>query len=133
VSKRQPAAVPTAEAMQRERDALELRRAGATYDAIADRLGYTNRGAAYKAVQRGLRRTIQEPADELRQLEVERLDRLLTAVWRSAMGGNLGAVDRVLRVAERRARLLGLDAPTKIETEGAVRYQIVGIPPELLS
>lgn len=133
MSKRQPAAVPTAEAMQRERDALELRRAGATYDAIADRLGYTNRGAAYKAVQRGLRRTIQEPADELRQLEVERLDRLLTAVWRSAMGGNLGAVDRVLRVAERRARLLGLDAPTKIETEGAVRYQIVGIPPELLS
>lgn len=101
--------VPDAEQLQREGQALELRRAGLTYDAIAERLGFANKGGAYKAVKRALQRTLQEPADELRALEVDRLDRLQAAIWPKAMRGDTAAVDRVLRIAERRARLLGLD------------------------
>lgn len=109
--------IPPEDVIEREREALALRRGGATYQGIATRIeGFGgNSGTAYRAVQRALRRTLQEPADDLRTLELERLDALHLAMWTKAMGGSLGAVDRVLRIAERRARLLGLDAPIRID------------------
>lgn len=61
-----------------------------------------------------LRKTLREPADEVRLLELERLDALTYALWPEAMQRNLGAIDRLLRVMERRDTLLGLDAPTKV-------------------
>ena len=39
----------------------------------------------------------------------------------------LAAVDRLLKIQERRARLLGLDAPTKAEVGGTLSYEIVGV------
>ena len=65
-----------------------------------------------------LKQTLQEPADELRKLELERLDKLLLGVWPQAVRGNQGSVDRALRIMERRAKLLGLDAPVKSEWSG---------------
>src|SRR5690348_9182032 len=97
-------------ATERTAEALELRKAGHSYAAIAAKLGYSNQGAAYKAVKRALDRTLQEPADELRRVEVERLDDLLAGLWDKAKGGNLWAVDRALAIMQRRAELLGLDA-----------------------
>jgi len=57
---------PITDTIRREREALELRRAGVPYDLIAERLGYTHRSAARKAVERGLTRTLREPADRRR-------------------------------------------------------------------
>ena len=98
---------------QREREALELRKAGKTFDQIAGALGYSERGGAAKAVSRALAATVQEPADELRRLELARLDALFEVMWSLAMHGNLGAVDRCLAIQTRRAKLLGLDAPPR--------------------
>jgi len=58
---------------------------------------------------------IQERAKELLALELSRLDQMMQALWPKARRGHLGAIDRVLRVMERRSRYLGLDAPTKLE------------------
>lgn len=105
--------------------ALELRKTGETFDAIAARLGYKTRQAAYTAVDRALKRVLQEPTDEVRKIEAERLDALLLAMWTPAQQGDQGAIDRVLRIMERRARLLGIDAPTKIaptNPEGTEEY-----------
>ncbi len=44
-------------------------------------------------------------------LDLDRLERMIAAVWPEAARGNLPAVDRVTRLLERKARLLGLDAP----------------------
>jgi len=102
---------------QREIESLELRKAGLTYRQIGERLGITEQGA-HAAVMRALRRLnerITEAAEEVRRLELERLDRLLLALWPQAAKGNQGAVDRVLRIMERRARLLGLDAPKGVD------------------
>jgi hypothetical protein len=101
--------VPDDSLLGRERKTLEMRRAGASFDEIAQATGYSDRAAAHKAFKRALARTLQQPAAELRELEQDRLDRLLLAVWPRAMRGELGAIDRALRVAERRARLMGLD------------------------
>ncbi len=105
-------------AAEKAAQAMRLRAAGVTYEEIARTLGYSARSNAHIAVQRALRDAIQEPADELRTLEAGRLDKLQQALWAQAMQGNQGAVDRVLRIMERRARLLGLDAPVRNEVTG---------------
>lgn len=101
--------VPSEEALQREKEVLELKRAGLSFDEIAARVGYTNRGTAHRAYQRAMARTLQQPAAEVRQLEADRLDRMQVALWSKALRGDVGAVDRVLAIMQRRARLLGLD------------------------
>ena len=102
----------------RDRQALELRIAGADYDSIAQKLGYSSRGHAYDAVNALLLARAAEPREELRALELDRLDKLLLGIWQQAKGGNLGALDRAVKLMERRARLLGLDAPARTEISG---------------
>lgn len=105
-----PTHVPSAVTIARETQVLELRRAGLTFDAIARELKISGgRSDAHKLYKRALTRTLQEPAAEIRQLEADRLDRLQVSVWAKAMRGDLGAFDRVIKVMERRAKLLGLD------------------------
>jgi hypothetical protein len=115
------------DAVEKERQALELRKAGVTFDVIAQRLGYAHPSGAYRAVMSGIQKTLQQPADELRQLELARLDAMLTGLWTGARQGNHSAVMSVLRIMERRAKLLGLDAPTVIEWRKAA--QEAGLDP----
>jgi hypothetical protein len=49
--------------LERERKALELRKGGATFERIAQALGYADRGNAHKAVQKAMRETIRQLAD----------------------------------------------------------------------
>jgi hypothetical protein len=115
---------------------LELRKAGASFDEISSTLGYRGKSGAYQAVISALRRTLQEPADEVRKLELTRLDRAQRTAWERMLHGDLDALGKVLKVMERRARLLGLDAPTKVaptdprgehEYAGDARAELLGI------
>ena len=101
---------------QRRAEALAMRAAGHTFDVIGERLGVT-RQAAQQLVARAVAALPVESLDAVRQLESERLDGLLAAVWPSAESGDVRAVDRVLRIMERRARLLGLDGGDPTEDE----------------
>ncbi|MFC6081002.1 hypothetical protein [Sphaerisporangium aureirubrum] len=101
--------IPTPETIERERRALELRRAGVTLELIAEQLGYANRSVAHKAIKRALIRTLQQPADELRALEADRLDRLQTAYWAAALRGDIKAGGVVLQIMRQRAELIGLN------------------------
>jgi hypothetical protein len=97
--------------------ALELRKAGATYETIAQMLGYTSKSTAFSAVNRIIQGAKREGTREAFEMELRRLDDLLMALWPSARQGELGAIDRTLRIMERRAKLLGLDAPEKSQTQ----------------
>jgi len=71
---------------------------------------------AYKDVKRELdyiRNQIGEDASAVLTLELNRLDVMFEAMYKQARKGNQGAIDRVLRIMERRAKLLGLDAPQR--------------------
>lgn len=99
-------------AREKWRKALELRKTGMTFEAIAAEVGYKGGApAAYKAVMTALKDTLREPAQELRNLEAERLDMLQHKLSDNAGPDKeeLPVVDRLLRVMERRAKLLGLD------------------------
>lgn len=112
-------AAPTAAQQRAARDAkvLELRRAGATFDAIAKAVGLANKGSAQKAYKRALERTggPEMDRDLARVQEIDRLDRLLTAVWPAAMKGDLQAVRQALQISRHRTYVLGLAlTPTRI-------------------
>ncbi|MFF7879125.1 hypothetical protein ACFZDM_33430 [Streptomyces californicus] len=120
---------------QRDAEAARLRTQGWTYQRIADHLKFKQRADAYNAVKRVLDATVREAGEDIRTLELERLDRLEAAAnevlerehvtvsnGRVVVlhetplpddGPVLAAIDRLLKIQERRARLLGLDAPTK--------------------
>jgi len=118
-------------ALERERQALTFRKGGATFEAIAAQLGYANHSGAYKAVRRAMRRTLQEPADELRALELARLDDLLRGVWVEACRGNVAKLDRVLKIMARRAALLGLDGPKAYQDATDPRREAESIAAEI--
>lgn len=93
--------------------ALELRAKKLTYDEIASQCGYSDRASCYRAVQRELDRRVVTNVDEMRKQEADMLDQLHTVCWEMAIDksnkGRLFAVDRVLAISERRAKLMGLD------------------------
>jgi hypothetical protein len=61
-------------AKDKQLQALTLRKAGATYEQIAEAVGYRDKSGARKAVEAALRETLREPAEEVRELERMRLD-----------------------------------------------------------
>lgn len=117
-------AISTAE---KERKALELRARGMAFDDIAAEVGYRGRQGAHAAVMRALKKTLQEPADELRILEAERLDRLYEVTMARIDKDNLWAVDRALKIMERRASLFGLDRPPEQDWTAATGSFLAGV------
>jgi DNA-binding CsgD family transcriptional regulator len=102
--------------VQNQEKAVELRKRGLTYRAIAQQLGMSA-PAVHKAVlkaMRAVRVKQDQDAEIVKTMELENLDRLQLAAWPGAMEGNHLLIDKILKVMERRAKLMGLDAPTKV-------------------
>lgn len=138
---RMPRRRRTVAQMERDARAVEYRRRGLTYRQIASEMGWKNQASAWEAVQRGLADSILEPAAEVKQLELERLDEYQRHVLRvlasshivvsqgvvvthpdtgrpvTDHGPVLQAIDRLIKISERRAKLLGLDAPARARIE----------------
>ena len=74
-------------AAERRRHAVEMALTGYTYQAIADQLGYASRGRVHWLVTKALKAPQIDSVDELRQLELERLDVLQRAHWAKAREG----------------------------------------------
>lgn len=129
-----------------EQEATDLRATGMSYLLIGKKLGVAA-DTAMDAVERVLLRTrrgADEKADAARRLDLMRVDQLLAGLWERATDpamatvdvpadtetgikayeGQDKAVDRVVKLLERRAKLLGLDA----STGPAVQVQILQNP-----
>lgn len=117
--------------------AARLRATGMSYREIAAKLEYADESGAHRAVSRALAAVPVEAVNELRAIECERLDELTRRLWDvlntrypllnpdvELVGPDgkpvadpapiLAVVDRLLRISERRAKLLGLDAPMRV-------------------
>lgn len=105
------------EAAEKARKALELRKAGLSYERIAQEVGWKSKSTAYHQIGKAIDAITAEPAKRLRRLELERLDAVHLALWQKAKRGDVLAIDRVIKIMERRAKLLGLDAPTQTQVE----------------
>jgi len=99
--------------------ALELRRKGNSYRAIARELGVTV-PVAHRVVTDALKEQLArtgETAELLIRIHRDRLEAMYLGLQASAEGGNHRGVEVALKLLEREAKLLGLDAPTKQEVK----------------
>ena len=100
--------------------ALELRKRGLNYTQIGKKLG-CHRSTACRYVLSELENLAdkcREEAAHVRDLELQRLDALYLVAYAEVEEGNVPAIDRCLRIMERRAKLLGLDAAQKVDVNG---------------
>lgn len=122
--RRLPTTIPTRtrslEAWQRACEALRLKtEEKLSYREIAERLGYKSPASVYEAVQRVLRFMPSESVQDLRSMESEKLDRLEHQLDTLIFGDNANPrmvarnVEVAVKVMERRAKLMGIDAPEK--------------------
>jgi thymidine phosphorylase len=95
----------------RKGQAVELALEGHCYDTIAERVGYTNRGTAWRVVQEALEERKADNVDYYRQVAVARLERLIQAHWEGAVSGqDTRSADVVLKTVAAQSKLLGLEA-----------------------
>lgn len=94
----------------------ELRLTGMSIEAIAKATGIA-RSTVHDRIQSEIAARVLPLADEVRKMELDRLDRWLAKLDAQIAEDRYVArnVEVAVRVSERRAKLLGLDAPEKIE------------------
>jgi len=133
----------------RDAEAARMRSRSMTYQQIGDALRVTKQ-AAWEMVERAMKEVITEPAEsavafELQKLDAQEQDILERLEKRHFVVSNgrlisigdpplpledddfaLRAHALLLRVAERRARLLGLDSATKLDVSGGMTYTLLG-------
>lgn len=138
--------------VQRNADASRMRSEGKTYQQIADALGYSDRGHAWRGIQQARKAILRGPAEELIQVESAQLDALYVAALdvleRDHVtvnqgrvvkddngvpvpddGPKLAALRELRQIRESYRKLHGLDQPGKVEHSGGVSYEIVGVDP----
>lgn len=132
--------------------AARLRSQGLGYRQIATEMGCTL-SAAHDRVRRALAAVPIEAVNELRQIEAERIDRVITKAWgivedRHTVVSNgkvitdvvdngavLAALTVILRASAEKRKLFGLDAPARqvvtVITEDAVDAELRRLEQEL--
>lgn len=119
---------------ERQLQAMEYRRQGKSFRKIAKLLGLASQGTVFDLVKSALAETrdqCKETAEEHREEELERLDAIHEAMYECALAGDAKAAAVCVNVSKRRAAMLGLDQPAKVEHSGTVKtYAIAEFSPE---
>ena len=105
------------ETQMKMRTVLELRVTGASYSFIADKVGCSQPYVG-NLLRRGLdqlKNETMDAAERLRNLEILRLDAMLASLWEKRAETKVAEV--LLKISERRSKLMGLDAPIKLQPE----------------
>jgi hypothetical protein len=102
---------------ERRAKALELHLAGASYQQIADGLGFASKSSAHDAVKQALaERTEDRAYSEAVTLELARLDALFAGHWAKARRGDVASSKLIMQISERRTELLAAAAQEKAAT-----------------
>jgi hypothetical protein len=127
-------------ALERQGQAMELRLAGKSFPEIGAELGVSKQ-AAYKlvtAAREARKDEIATREDDSRATWVERLEATVRVIWPKCMAGDLSAIDRLIKLNERHAKMCGLDLQRDVNVNvangfciipaGATDEQIAAIP-----
>lgn len=126
-TRRQKLAPRDASSRLKEIEACKLRAQGLSYAEIAAQVGYSDRGAAYRAIHRSLAERKEEAVEELRREEGNLLDRLQREVWHEYQKAvtqqqKLHCIDRLLSISDRRCALYGLKVkPENVQAQVIIR------------
>ncbi len=114
---------------ERRSKALQLSIAGWSYREIAAEIDVSHTQVG-NYIRQALEKTTDLSASqtaELRQIQFERIEGAIKKVWAKIAAGRdlLSAVQTLIRLLEREAKLMGLDAPTKVDISAKVRAMAV--------
>lgn len=107
----------------RRTEAISLRLAGMSYEAIGERLGVTA-NAVYQMIDRSLQRAEAQGVSLLRAEENARLDRAQMAIWGKVITGDFKAIALFLQISNHRAKINGLFAPTQVQVSMTIRQEM---------
>lgn len=103
-----------AERFERDKRCVEMKAAGHSWVEIVDQLGYASTGHARDRWSLFLQRMPpREDAEQQRELEMQRLDRLAVALEPKIQSHDVRAIEVAIKLLERRARLTGADMPVR--------------------
>jgi hypothetical protein len=127
-SKEVEAALDGVIVQHRADQAYEMRLAGKSPSEIANALGYENPQSVGRAILERFKHeaTFLEDDERLGILNTElaRLDKLQSALWDSALYGDVKSVDTVLKIIAMRMKITGVDQPDT--TRGQNTVLVVG-------
>lgn len=106
-------------------EALKLRLRGYSFQRIRDELGHweTSHGCR-NAVVKAIAEITREPAQELVEVELARLDEMFGKAFQKACDkGDYYSIDACLKIMDRRSKLLGLDKAAQAESNLANQIQ----------
>lgn len=112
---------------ERREQAIQFRRAGLSIRAIATRLN-VDPSTIHDDLKVMMAEAVKENvnnADQMRTLELDRLDDMLVRIQSQVIKGDLKAIDRAIRISEQRAKLLGLYAPVNQNHTGDIAIRLV--------
>jgi hypothetical protein len=118
---------------ERRTKVVQLRKSGATLAAIAkvissefDAPKYCEK-SAHRDVMESLKlinQSYRMSTEEYRQLELERLDDYLFRLQVKLRMGDVPATLAALKIGERRAKLMGLEAPIQIQIDEGIKSEL---------
>jgi hypothetical protein len=111
---------PAIDRAQKQDEILKLRLTGASYREI-ELATKIPRSTAQKMAEDAVDAIKRETAEQVVSLELARLDRMLRGIWTDAIDGDVKSIDRALKIMERRAKYLNLDAAVAPDTSGESR------------
>jgi len=104
------------EAAKRRPLVMQLRLEGYTISRIADQLD-----CGLATVKRDLDKMLETYGNDsevvttqYKRIQSARIEELVKGLWPKGKAGQVAAIDRLVKLFERQAKLLGLDKPTKV-------------------
>jgi len=96
---------------------------GMNYRRIGEKYGVSHQmvSEAIRGYLKQLRAISLRSVVEYRQVQLERIQAVYNALWPNVMRGKVDAINALIRVMDREARLLGLDAPTRVDITARVQ------------
>lgn len=107
-----------AQTADRRSQAVQMRVDGHSLETIALALEYKSIHDASTDINRALADSIaaqDHAVDVYREIELQRMDQWLLALRPGILKGIARSIEIAIKIAERRAKLLGLDSTTKLE------------------
>ncbi len=100
-----------------------------TLGQIAEECGYSDPSAARKAILSACKQMPAEGLEKLRAMETAKLDTAEGAIWDEVKDGSPKHLECLDRIMRRRAAMMGLDAPSKVDA--TVKHELPDDPAAL--
>lgn len=104
--------------VERRAKVMRLRNGGATLGQIAEAVEVSVE-TVRRDIELAIKDHLQVPVDEHIAAALSRIEDMRRALWKPMLQGDTKAVSELIKLEQRQAQLLGLDAPTRVSVSAS--------------